>query len=205
MTGRPLYKGVEKMFIRKATMEDLDRITELEARCFPPAEAASRERLAGRLASYPEGFWLGFDDFRELICYVGGPVTREADLTDDMYEDPEYHKKDGDWQMIFSVCTAPEQQRQGLASIVLQRVIRESKALGRKGVVLTCKEDKIHYYARFGFENEGISDSVHGGAVWYQMRMTFDEEYAYEHMFDISDDPRENKRMFEDAFWGSQC
>ena len=35
--------------------------------------------------------------------------------------------------------------------------------------------------------------------------MTFDEEYAYEHMFDISDDPRENKRMFEDAFWGSQC
>ena len=58
MTGRPLYKGVEKMFIRKATMEDLDRITELEARCFPPAEAASRERLAGRLASYPGGVWL---------------------------------------------------------------------------------------------------------------------------------------------------
>ena len=53
--------------------------------------------------------------------------------------------------------------------------------------------------------NEGISESVHGGAVWYQMRLTFDEEYHYEHMFDISDNPYENKQMFEEAFWGSQC
>ena len=60
-------------------------------------------------------------------------------------------------------------------------------------------------YEKFGFMNEGISESVHGGAVWYQMRLTFDEEYHYEHMFDISDNPYENKQMFEEAFWGSQC
>ena len=193
------------MFIRKAKMEDLDQITALEAVCFLPTEAADRERLRGRVENFPECLWVGFDDYMRLICFVGGPVTKEADLTDDMYGDPSYHDPQGDWQMIFTVCTAPDEQGKGYASIVMQRMIRENKALGRKGIVLTCKKEKIHFYEKFGFMNEGISESVHGGAVWYQMRLTFDEEYHYEHMFDISDNPYENKQMFEEAFWGSQC
>lgn len=193
------------MYIRKARIDDLDQVTELEAVCFSPSEGADRERLRGRLEHYPDCFWLGFDDFRNLICFVAGPLTKESDLTDEMFEDPSFHDPDGDWRMIFTVCTAPEERNKGYASIVMQRMIRETKAMGKKGIVLTCKEPKIHYYAKFGFENEGISPSTHGGAVWYQMRLTFDEEYHYEHMFDISDDPNENKRMFEDAFWGSQC
>lgn len=31
----------------------------------------------------------------------------------------------------------------------------------------------LHYYSKFGFENEGLSGSDHGGATWYQMRITF--------------------------------
>lgn len=193
------------MFIRKATMEDLDQIAALEAECFLPAEAADRERLRGRLERYPDGFWLGFDDYRELICYVAGPATKEKDLIDEMYADPSFHDPDGDWRMIFSVCTKPDQQNRGYATLILQRVIRESRAQGKKGIVLTCKEQKVPFYARFGFADEGICDSDHGGAVWYQMRMTFDEEYDLEHLFDVSDDPDDNKRMFEEAFWGSQC
>ncbi len=193
------------MFVRKATIDDLDQITRLEAVCFSPAEGADRERLKGRLEHYPGCFWLGFDDFMNLISFVAGPVTKESDLTDEMFADPSFHDPDGDWQMIFTVCTVPEEQNKGNASLLMQRMIRENKALGRKGIVLTCKKEKVDYYSRFGFHNEGISQSEHGGAVWYQMRLIFDEEYHYEHMFDISDNPYENKRMFEDAFWGSQC
>lgn len=40
--------------------------------------------------------------------------------------------------------------------------------------MLTCKEHLLHYYAKLGFVNEGVSGSVHGGAVWYQMRLTFE-------------------------------
>ncbi len=47
------------------------------------------------------------------------------------------------------------------------------EAQGRKGLVLTCKEALIHYYAKFGFLDEGVSSSQHGGAVWHQMRLTF--------------------------------
>jgi len=45
--------------------------------------------------------------------------------------------------------------------------------VAKKGLVLTCKEKLIAYYAKFGFENEGISESVHGNVIWYQMRYKF--------------------------------
>ena len=57
-----------------------------------------------------------------------------------------------------------------LAHIVLDEDARKQ---GRKGLVLTCKEKLIAYYAKFGFENEGISESVHGNVTWYQMRYEF--------------------------------
>ena len=34
-------------------------------------------------------------------------------------------------------------------------------------------DELLHYYAKFGFVNEGLSESDHGGAEWYQMRITF--------------------------------
>ena len=34
--------------------------------------------------------------------------------------------------------------------------------------------DRIRYYAKFGFVDEGVSDkSSHGNVVWHQMRLTF--------------------------------
>ena len=55
----------------------------------------------------------------------------------------------------------------------MERAIQQAKAQGRAGLVLTCKERLLPYYARFGFVNEGVSSSAHGGAVWYQMRLAF--------------------------------
>ena len=52
-------------------------------------------------------------------------------------------------------------------------LIADARAQGRKGLVLTCKEALVHYYAKFGFVNEGVSGSTHGGVVWYQMRLKF--------------------------------
>ena len=42
--------------IRTATLADLDAIAAVEAECFPPAEAASRESFAARLSSYASHF-----------------------------------------------------------------------------------------------------------------------------------------------------
>ena len=163
----------EKLFIRTATIEDLDAVTAVEAVCFPPAEAAPREAFAERLISYGNHFWLLFDG-EKLVSFVDGFVTDEEDLTDEMFADASLHNESGAWQMIFGVATIPDEQKKGYAGQLLNRAIRDAKAQGRKGLVLTCKDRLVHYYAKFGFINEGRTDkSNHGGAEWNQMRLTF--------------------------------
>ena len=160
------------MEIRKATIEDLDAITALEAACFPAAEAATRESFKKRLEVFADRFWLLWEGDR-LVSMVNGMVTDREELVDEMFADATIHQADGKWQMIFGVATHPEYQRRGLAAQVLQRAIADCKAEGRKGLILTCKEQKLHYYAKFGFVNQGVSVSEHGGALWYQMRLEF--------------------------------
>ena len=90
-----------------------------------------------------------------------------------MYEQAGMHDENGAWQMIFGLDTDPDYQCQGLAAKVLMAFIEQARKEGRKGLVLTCKKRLIHYYARFGFVDEGVSGSTHGNVVWHQMRLTF--------------------------------
>lgn len=163
---------MKERIIRKASMADLDRVAELEALCFPAAEAASRESFEARLQVYPECFWLLMEGDR-LLSFVNGMATDEADLRDEMYEDAGLHKPNGRWQMIFGVNTHPDYRRQGLAETVLREVIADAGSRGREGLVLTCKDRLVHYYAKLGFVDEGMSRSMHGGVPWHQMRIRF--------------------------------
>ena len=160
------------MEIRNATLDDLPAIAAVEAECFPAAEAATAEEFAGRLEYYADHFWLLFED-EKLAAFVDGFCTDEKDLTDEMYADASLHNESGAWQMIFGVNTIPNCRRRGYAEKLLRRAIADARAQGRKGLVLTCKDRLVHYYAKFGFVSEGVSGSTHGGVVWYQMRLTF--------------------------------
>ena len=160
------------MEIRTATFKDLDAVSAVEAACFPAAEAATPAEFEERLRYYGGHFWLMFDG-EKLIGFVDGMVTDKADLSDDLYAQASLHNENGAWQMIFGVNTLPEYRRQGVAAALLKQAIADAKAQGRKGLVLTCKDKLVHYYAKFGFVSEGVSESTHGGVVWYQMRLTF--------------------------------
>lgn len=160
------------MEIRTATTGDLTEIAQIEAVCFPAAEEATPASFARRLQYYADHFWLLLDG-SVMVGFVNGMVTDEPDLRDEMYENAAMHHEDGAWQMIFGVDTIPAYRRRGCAERLLSHVIQEARAQGRKGLVLTCKEPLLHYYAKFGFVNEGVSQSTHGDALWYQMRLTF--------------------------------
>ncbi len=160
------------MEIRTATIADLAQIAAVEAECFPAAEAATKEEFAERIKYYGNHFWLMFEG-EKLIAFVDGFVTDKLDLTDEMYERAEMHDENGAWQMIFGVNTIPAYRKHGYAGQLLQWAIEDARKQGRKGLVLTCKEKLIAYYAKFGFVNEGISESVHGNVTWYQMRYKF--------------------------------
>lgn len=172
MSKENAYEREDTMIIRNAYPDDINAITEVEKRCFPEAEAATREEFEKRLKHYGNHFWLMFDEGR-LVAFVDGMVTDRLDLTDEMYEKADMHQEDGAWQMIFGVNTIPECRKQGYAGMLIEKVIADAKEQGRKGLVLTCKDELVHYYAKFGFKNEGISESVHGNIVWNQMRLTF--------------------------------
>ena len=160
------------MTIRYAPMADLDDIASVESECFPVLEAATKEEFEQRIKYYGNHFWLMFDDDK-LIAFVDGFVTDEANLTDEMYENASMHDENGAWQMIFGLNTMPEYRNRGVGGQLIEAFIDLAREEKRKGVILTCKEEKIPYYAKFGFVNEGESKSDHGGAKWYQMRIVF--------------------------------
>ena len=159
------------MEIRTASLQDLEDIAALEAACFPVAEAATKAEFAERIQHYGDYFFLLYDK-QKLIAFVDGFVTDEQNLTDEMYEKASLHNENGAWQMIFGVNTIPECRKKGYAGQLIRCAIEQAKKEGRKGLVLTCKDKLLHYYEDFGFVNEGVSKSVHGNVVWYQMRLT---------------------------------
>ncbi len=160
------------MLIRNATLADLSAVAEVERRCFPQKEAATEEEFRERLEAYADCFWLLFEDGR-LASFIDGMATDEADLRDEMYADASLHRPDGRWQMIFGLNTLPEYRKRGYAAMLVRHLTEESRKRGKLGVVLTCKERLVPYYASLGFENEGLSSSTHGDVSWYQMRLTF--------------------------------
>ena len=114
------------MQIRTAVPADLQGIVNIEAECFPAAEAATEASLSGRLAFYPNHFWVQLDGDR-MIGFVNGMVTDEPDLRDEMYEDASLHNENGAWQMIFGVNTLPQYRRHGYAERLIRQAIDEAK------------------------------------------------------------------------------
>ena len=173
LENEKIIKEKELMIIKYAAAEDIAAIAAVEAECFPPAEAATEKEFIERVKYYGDHFWLMYEA-EKLIAFVDGFVTDEPDLTDEMYEKATLHDETGAWQMIFGVNTIPAYRKHGYAGELIRRAIEDARKQGRKGLVLTCKDRLVHYYAKFGFADEGVSDkSTHGNAVWHQMRLTF--------------------------------
>ena len=160
------------MEITTATLADLDALADIEAACFPAAEAAAREEIEERLRVYAAHFYIAREK-GAAIGFIDGMVTDEKDLLDELYADAARHDEKGAWQMIFGLNTLPAYRRRGVAAALIEAMCAAARAQGRRGVVLTCKEHLLPYYAKFGFVDEGLSASTHGGAVWHQMRLTF--------------------------------
>lgn len=158
--------------IRKVSLEDLDNVAEVEARCFPEAEAATKVSLEQRIKTFPESFFAAEIDGK-IIGFINGCIINETAIYDELFNDAALHVPNGDYQTIFGLDVISEYRNQGIAGKLINHLIEVSRLAGRKGVILTCKEKLIHYYSKFGFENKGVSKSKHGGSEWYDMILEF--------------------------------
>lgn len=160
-----------ELIIRPATMADLDRCTAIEAACFPPEKAASRESMAARIAAFPRCCLMG-ELSGEVVGFAIGPVIAQPTIVDEMFADAACHSDSHPYQSVFSLAVHPDWQRLGYGRLLLNALIDQARAEGRRAVTLTCREHKIAYYESFGFQNHGIAASVHGGVPWYDMILT---------------------------------
>ena len=156
-----------KITVRNVTPADLEAVTAVEAACFPPAEGATRESFALRIAAFPERFFVACDGDK-IVGLVNGCASHLPLIEDSMFEDGG-HDPAGCNQMIFGLAVLPDYQRRGIGAMLMQTLIAFARQTGMQSAVLTCKAEKLAYYGKFGFENRGVSQSQHGGVVWYDM------------------------------------
>lgn len=156
------------IIIRMAVPKDLDAVVQVEAACFPASEAADRKSLKERLETFGQSFLVA-EDNGTIIGFINGAVTDERTIVDQMFEDVSLHDPAGAYQSIFGLDVVEEYRHRGVASRLMDAMIEQARCQGREGLILTCKERLIGYYEKFGYVNMGVSGSVHGGAVWYDM------------------------------------
>lgn len=160
--------------IRQAKREEAAELAAIEAACFPAAEAATEQEIAVRMDAFLENFLVA-ELNGKIVGFIDGGTTDEPHLPDEMYHDVALHRPDGAYQTVFGLNVLPEYRRGGIAGQLVDTFVQLARERGKKGVILTCKEHLIHYYAHHGFVKYGVADSCHGGATWYDMRQIWDE------------------------------
>ena len=151
--------------IRAAKFQDAQMLSQIEAVCFPKSEAAGLASFEARLKSFGNCFLIAEMDGK-IIGFINGMVTDRETIVDEMFEDASLHNEKGAWQSVFGLDVLPEYRCRGVAAELMRAFIA-------KGCILTCKERLIAYYSKFGYVNKGVSESQHGGAVWYDMLHEF--------------------------------
>ena len=164
---------MKSLTIRHVDPDDLTACHTIEARCFPPAEAAWTSSLRNRIENYPEGFLVAELDGR-VVGQVNSGSTDKDDITDEEFKQLIGHDPDGHNIVIFSLSVHPDFQKRGIADRLMAEFIVHAREMGKSTIRLLCKEELIPFYARHGFRNDGLSNSTHGGVAWHAMSLNLD-------------------------------
>lgn len=156
--------------LRKVTMEDLQKVFEIEQEQFLPAEAASYEAIQHRIKTFIDTFYV-WEETGRVIGFINGARSHKSKIDDEMFLPTCLNEPSGDNCLIFSVAIAKDYVGDGYGKTMMKAFILACKKVGIKHLVLTCKKHYISFYTQFGYKNLGISTSEHGGAIWYDMAL----------------------------------
>ncbi|HXK14524.1 MAG TPA: ribosomal protein S18-alanine N-acetyltransferase [Gaiellaceae bacterium] len=123
--------------IRVLELNDLNAIEAIEQKAYPTPW--SRSMFASELAK-PTSICLGAFEGQDLVGYVIN--SRYVDA----------------WH-VMNVAVAPEHQRRGVATALLERLFEVTRDDERRGYTLEVRvsnEDAIGLYEKLGFESRGI-------------------------------------------------
>lgn len=159
--------------IRPACPGDLDGVVYVENSCFPSTEAATEASLKERLAAFRNSFLVA-ESQGKIVGLIDGCVTKQGQLTDDLYESTALHDDSAPCQMVFGLAVHPDVQHQGIAAKLMKAYIAVARKRGKACITLTCKKHMIAFYEQFGYTCGGLSVSTHGGVPWYDMTLSLE-------------------------------
>lgn len=165
---------LENLLFREATLEDLDRCYEIETISYGGDEAATKEKIAKRIETYPKGF-LVLEKDKELVGFINSGACFKVSLSDEEFKELIGHDENGDKIVIMSVVVHPTHQRNGYAKLLMNQFIKNMKIENKKEIHLICQTHLIEMYKSFGFEYICESDSSHGGLSWHDMILYLDK------------------------------
>ena len=161
---------ISNITIKKAEISDLDDLHKIEKLSFSPQQAAGRDAFLYRLTNFPQWFYKAELEGR-IIGLVNGSSSDRKYITDDLYRADGGYDERGENLLIYGLAVHPDFQRKGVAHELLLYILNVAKKSGKKRASLTCKESLIGFYESFGFRNHGISESVIGDVVSYDMEI----------------------------------
>ena len=164
------YSG-RMMLFRNALPADADRCFAIETSAYEGDEAATLEKIAQRIATYPDGF-LVVEHGDALAGFINSGCAHQVEMADEAFKELIGHDPDAPNVVILSVAVDPSRQGQGIARALMAEFVARMRARGKSAIYLMCREYHIPMYEKFGFGYLNPSASDHGGLAWHEMSMT---------------------------------
>lgn len=156
--------------IREVTCADLDPCFEIESIAYKGDDAATREKIATRIATYPQGF-IVLEIENRVAGFINAGTTFDVKMSDEDFKSLIGHDPEGPHVVIMSVVVHPDYQGRGLAKSLMTEFINRMRNLNKEDIFLMCKEKHITLYENMGYHYLHSSASTHGGMTWHEMVM----------------------------------
>lgn len=161
---------MERFEFRMIHQDEVDQAIRIEQICFPPHEACSPKAMTERIAVAPELFLVAVDKSTGKIAgFLNGLSTNEERFRDEFFTDVKLYETDGKHVMLLGLDVLPEYRMQGVARQIVKEYSQKEHANGREMLHLTCLDNKVDMYKKFGFVDLGIANSSWGGEEWHEM------------------------------------
>ncbi|WP_248919711.1 GNAT family N-acetyltransferase [Pseudomonas entomophila] len=161
---------MSSLTFRQATPHDVDRCYQIETTAYEGDEAATREKIATRIAQYPEGFLILELD-GQVIGFINSGCAHEVVMSDEAFKELLGHDPVALNVVIMSVVLDPAHQGQGHAGRLMARFVEQMCERGKATIHLMCKDRHVSLYEKLGYRYVRPSASDHGGMAWHEMVM----------------------------------
>ncbi|MCM3600953.1 GNAT family N-acetyltransferase [Robertmurraya korlensis] len=154
--------------LRNVQSTDLEQLLLIENEGFSKEEAATKEAFVERIQLIPDTFIVAEKE-GEILGYINGPIINQTYITDNLFKKIKENPSRGGYQSILGLAVSEQSRGKGIAKILIKKMEELVEEKERDGITLTCKQNLVSFYEKFGFVNHGLSESQHGGVRWYNM------------------------------------